>query len=183
MRHHYKTWKALAHDNVLAPNEAIALHEAPEGLWAVTIDHSEEPLPAWLDRQVRRKIRTLEEIREDVRSCPLAALKEHSPAKPGVLGITSNVQADEPGVDNLSLSRHRRTQDGIMSIGAQRAAYNDDFEERVISVGERQWLAAVDVLIQMAKWVAVSPWKAQVYCLTSIYLTLSVSSRPLPTGP
>ena len=156
MRHHYKTWKALARDNVLAPNEAIALHEAPEGLWAVTIDHSEEPLPAWWDRQVRRKIRTLEEIREDVRSNPLAALNEHSPAKPGVLGITSNVLAEEPDVDNPYLSRHRGLQDSIMSIGARRSAYNDDFEERVIIVGERQWLAAVDVLIQMAKWVAVS---------------------------
>jgi hypothetical protein len=164
LRHHYKTWKALAQDNVLSSNEAIALHEAPEGLWAITIDHSEEPLPAWWDRQVRRRIRTLEEIREDVRSSPPAVVTEHSPAKPGPLDITSNPRPDNSSQRNASLASHRprRSQDAVLSTGAQRAAYDDDFEERVISAGERQWLAAVDVLIQMAKWVAVSYWISRI---------------------
>ena len=163
LRHHYRTWKALAQGQVLGPNEAIALHEGPEGLWAVTIEESEEPLPAWWDRQVRRRIRKLEEIREDVRSSRSGLRRTRPPATAygtHAAGLDS-LDRNPTGLVELStsdpfLNPTQGSHDPVLLNGSRRAMYDDDLDDQAVKAGEQQWLTAVHVLILMAQWVEVS---------------------------
>lgn len=174
LRHHHKTFQYLSSSPQFRSKctTSIAIYDYPEGLWVFSIDRQDEILPVWWDRQVRSRIRPLVEIKEEVRQDGFgrrpsvnAPASSSEPLGDAQINGSRNGQTLPAGLkptwsrSQLPTSARRpgKSPEGVPALGPRGAVYDDtDEDEEIRCAAERQWVLAVDVLIQMADWVSVS---------------------------